>query len=187
MAIFNISPSLYSPPFLSTFWMTSPSGWIFYPLQRVSTSTTSMADTYLTSVSIFSETISPSNPFSYQTVIIKKLFCIFSQSQLPWNNLHRLTLILLPETFQNKLGNLLCHTSANTWRWFPHLTGSTPSSFLLYILLIPQHFHNLQNQIPLLFPWDWLWAHSFIHSFILEFNLFSYLLCIRSFQLRIHI
>lgn len=124
LAISNTSPSLGSPPFPSTCWMTRHS------LHTVSLSTTPLADKCLTSVSIFSRIISPSSPFSYWTVvIIRKFFWVFSQSRHPQNNLQQLNLILLRETFPNKLGHL-CSTLANTWRWFPCLTGSKPSSFL---------------------------------------------------------
>lgn len=149
LAIFNFSPSFYSPPFPNTF-LTKYSGWLFYPLQRVSSSTSSLADKCPTSVSIFSGTISPNSPLSYGTAIIRNFFCIFSR--FPWNSLHPLTLILLSETSQNKLGKLLCYTSANTWRWFLRLTGSTLNSFWLRVSLAPPHFHKLQNQIPLRFP-----------------------------------
>lgn len=84
VATFNVSSSLDGPPFPGTFWMTGHSGWIFYPWQTASTSTTSLADNCLTSISVFSAIISPYSPFTYRTVIfIRKFFCMFSQSQLP--------------------------------------------------------------------------------------------------------
>lgn len=125
LAICNISSFPYNPPFPSTFWMTSHSGWIFYPLQRVSTSTTSMADTYLTSVSIFSEVTVPNDPFSYQTVIIKKtLLYIWPKST---------SLAQLPATY---LGFA-------AWNLSEQARPSSMSYFCKYLKMIPtSHWLN---------------------------------------------